>query len=204
MDEVGADVTKATEKGVVHETDPVSKLAPSKRRPRDGSVRSRFINATTALLRESGPTGASTRAICDAVGVKPPTLYHYFGDLETLRNSVLDTVITEYFKAKNARPGARDPFTRLRNAWDNFVAFSIDEPYFYTLLVEQHFSGHMPQSIIDAHSELTSDLYELARIQPLRHSPDMSSQMFTSALLEPAYTRFIERRHACRDDAVEI
>jgi AcrR family transcriptional regulator len=174
---------KVVEKATIDEVDTAAKLPSNKSRPRDGSMRARFVSATTALLRESGPAGASIRAICDMVGVKPPTLYHYFGDLETLRNSVLDTVVTEYFKAKNARPGSRDPFTRLRNAWDNFVAFSIDEPYIYTLLVQQHFSGHLPQSIIDAHSDLTNDLREIAQIQPLRHLPEMSSQMFTAALL---------------------
>ncbi len=183
MDPDGTNEMKVGDNGPDHERRTVTKLTTAKRRPRDGVVRSRLISATTALLREFGPAGASIRAICDAVGVKPPTLYHYFGDLETLRNSVLDIVVTEYFKAKNPRPEATDPFTRLRNAWDNFIAFSIDEPFIYTLLVQQHFSGHLPESIIEAHSELTSDLYELARLNPLRHSPDMSAQMFTSALL---------------------
>jgi AcrR family transcriptional regulator len=146
-------------------------------------MRLRFINATTSLLRESGSAGGSIRAICDAVGVTPPTLYHYFGDLETLRNSVLDTVVTKYFAAKNALPEVRDPFTRLRDAWDTFIAFSIDEPHIYTLLVQQHFSGHLPQSIIESHFALTNDLREIAAIHPLRYSPDLSSQMFTAALL---------------------
>ena len=171
------------DEGTTRGSDTLSKLATNKRRPGDDSMRSRFISATTSLLRESGSVGGSIRAICDVVGVKPPTLYHYFGDLETLRNSVLDAVVTEYFAAKNARPGARDPFTRLRNAWDNFIAFSIDEPHIYTLLVQQHFSGHLPQSIIDAHLNLTNDLREIAAIHPMRYSPELSSQMFTSALL---------------------
>jgi AcrR family transcriptional regulator len=149
-------------------------------------MRSRFLSATTSLLRESGSAGGSIRAICDVVGVKPPTLYHYFGDIQTLRNSVLNAVVTSYFADKNARSGERDPFTRLRKAWDLFVAFSIDEPHIYTLLVQHHFSGDLPKSIMDAHLDLTNDLREIAAIHAMRYSPDLSSQMFTAALLGTA------------------
>jgi AcrR family transcriptional regulator len=164
-------------------TDTLRDMAPHKSQLEAGSMRSRIIDAATALLRESGPVGASIRAICDVVGVKPPTLYHYFGNLETLQNSVLDKVITEYFQANGVRPGARDPYTRLQYAWDSFISFSIDEPFIYTFMVQQHFSGHLPQSIIESHADMINDLREIALTRPLRHSPDMCSQMFVAALL---------------------
>jgi AcrR family transcriptional regulator len=146
-------------------------------------MRSRFIDATTGLLREFGPSGISIRSICSAVGVKPPTLYHYFGDLETLRLSVVDAVISNYFSKRRAAPGSLGPYAWLRTNWDNFVAFSIDEPFLYALIVQQHFSGPLPGSVIESRDELIKDFRELSRVYPLRYSPELGAEMFLASLL---------------------
>jgi hypothetical protein len=53
------------------------------------SIKKRFIDETTRLMRKHGLDGVSTRAICDAVGVTAPSLYHHFGDFQSLQETVV-------------------------------------------------------------------------------------------------------------------
>ena len=53
------------------------------------NMRDQILSAAGELLRNHGPSKATARAICDAAGVKAPTLYHYFGDLDRLYREVV-------------------------------------------------------------------------------------------------------------------
>jgi AcrR family transcriptional regulator len=64
--------------------------------------RARIIDITAELLAAS-PTGQiSTRAVCDAAGVTPPTLYHHFGDKDGLLHAVVADGFGRYLARKRA------------------------------------------------------------------------------------------------------
>ena len=51
-------------------------------------VRQKIRNAAKAIYREKGITGISARAIAVSAGVSVGTIYSYFGDLQTLMQSL--------------------------------------------------------------------------------------------------------------------
>ncbi|MGO3246212.1 MAG: TetR/AcrR family transcriptional regulator, partial [Brevibacterium aurantiacum] len=47
-------------------------------------TRTRLLNAAADLIAATPGEDFSLRAVCDAVGVKMPTLYHFFGNKQGL------------------------------------------------------------------------------------------------------------------------
>jgi len=41
-------------------------------------MRERILEAVMRLIRTEGPAGATARQVCDAAGIKAPTLHYYF------------------------------------------------------------------------------------------------------------------------------
>ena len=55
----------------------------------DGDTRQHILSAAARLFRQRGFANVSVREICEAVGVTPPTIYHYFGSKERLFQEVI-------------------------------------------------------------------------------------------------------------------
>lgn len=86
----------------------------------------------------------SLRAICDRVGVKMPTLYHFFGSKEGLLEAVIEHGFDLYLGEKSALESTGDPIQDLRVGWDAHVAFGLAHPGFYTLMYGKVRPGHAP------------------------------------------------------------
>jgi len=173
-------------------TSNAAQAEPPRRRKND-DTRQRFIEATTRLVRENGLEAVSTRAICDAVGVKAPTLYHHFGDLAGLHAAVIEQAFQRYFAFWKDRSTVDDPFQRVRDGWDSYISFSIAEPELFSIVAQQNFAHDLPQEITRAHAELVADLEAIARIRPLRYEPELASQIFTAGCIGVASTLAAQR-----------
>jgi AcrR family transcriptional regulator len=100
------------------------------------TVRTRILEAASALLAESVEVDASTRAICDAAGVTAPTLYHHFGDKEGLLAAVVDFGWASFLETKRTVAAVVHDHVAddVRAGWDNHLEFARENPNFYKLM----------------------------------------------------------------------
>ncbi len=104
---------------------------------RNNDSRSRLLNAAARLISESPGQDVPLRAICEEVGVKLPTLYHFFGSKEGLLDAVIEHGFETYVAAKYAAEPSGDPVEDLRRGWDAHVDFGLANPGFYALMYGQ-------------------------------------------------------------------
>ncbi len=91
----------------------------------------------------------SIRAIADAVGVSPPSIYLHFADKDDLIHSVcqlqfrkLDVVVSE------TTAGVDDPLDRLRGRGHAYVRFGVAHPEHYRIMLMG--KGHFSQEEFEA------------------------------------------------------
>lgn len=84
------------------------------------------------------------RAICDAAGVRLPTLYHFFGSKEGLLDAVVEHGFERYLAEKEAHESSGDPIQDIRDGWDAHVSFGLANPGFYALMYGQVSPGRRP------------------------------------------------------------
>ena len=118
-----------------------------------------ILDAAATLLETQGPTGLTTRAVCEAVGIKSPTLYHHFGDKDGMERALIRRGMTEFMRRKQQAPASADPLDQLREGWDVSLEFALKRPALYAL-----FAHH-----VRAEPALAADAYALmqARVQRL-------------------------------------
>lgn len=107
-------------------------------------TRERLIAAAAELIAASPGEDFSLRAVCDAVGVKMPTLYHFFGSKQGLVDAVVERGFDLYLGQKSAMEHSGDPIQDIRTGWDAHVAFGLRNPGFYTLMYGKVRPGHSP------------------------------------------------------------
>ena len=115
-------------------------MSPSSRpRARKGEgdrLREEILRATERLLIKTGDQEAvSIRAIAQAVGVTPPSIYLHFSD----KTELIFAVCTRHFQAldaaiEDAAAGATDPLDELRARGRAYVRFGLDHPEQYRIL----------------------------------------------------------------------
>ena len=171
-------------------------------------VRRRFIDETTRLVRQHGFEGVSTRLICEAVGVKPPTLYHHFGDLRSLHDAIVDHAFTSFMMRWQHSLSSDDPLVRIRSGWDAHIAFSQDEPALYSIIAMQNVAGKIPRQILAAHHLTIENFKEVERTSSLAYAPEQAAQILTAACLGASIVanldlpRFDELSGVMREDVI--
>ncbi|MGP5268557.1 TetR/AcrR family transcriptional regulator [Brachybacterium alimentarium] len=123
-----------------------------------GGTRERLIAAAADLIAASPGEEFSLRAVCDAVGVKMPTLYHFFGSKQGLVDAVIECGFDLYLGEKSSMESSGDPIQDIRAGWDAHVAFGLANPGFYTLMYGKACPGYSPA----AQSRPSKILYGLA------------------------------------------
>ncbi len=116
-------------------------MTPATRRARarrgEGELlRAEILEAAERLLIETGDQGAvSIRAIADAVGVTPPSIYLHFADKNKLLAAVCE-VRFQHFDAfmTEATAGIEDPLEVLWARGRAYVRFGLDHPEQYRIL----------------------------------------------------------------------
>ncbi|WP_240372333.1 TetR/AcrR family transcriptional regulator [Brevibacterium zhoupengii] len=109
-------------------------------------TRTRLLNAAADLIAATPGEDFSLRAVCDAVGVKMPTLYHFFGNKQGLIEAVIERGFDMYLSAKSASESSGDPIQDLRMGWDSHVSFGLENPGFYTLMYGKVRPGYSPEA----------------------------------------------------------
>jgi AcrR family transcriptional regulator len=117
----------------------VTPVATRRARARKGEgelLRDEIVAATEALLVETGDASAvSVRAIADAVGVTPPSIYLHFADKRELLYAVSEahfTALDQWIEAAVA--GATDPVDALARRAKAYVEFGVENPEHYRIL----------------------------------------------------------------------
>lgn len=107
-------------------------------------TRERLISAAAGLIAAAPGEDFSLRAVCDAVGVKMPTLYHFFGSKQGLVDAVVEHGFDLYLGQKASMESSGDPIQDIRAGWDAHVAFGLANPGFYTLMYGKVRPGYSP------------------------------------------------------------
>lgn len=111
-------------------------------RPRNadttGDTRERILRESARLFSELGYQGASTRAITEAVGIKQPSLFHYFAGKEAIGHELIATrlapsdLLTGTFAYAEDDPGL-DLYRLFRNEMVIELNESIDTRWLFRL-----------------------------------------------------------------------
>ena len=99
-------------------------------------LREEILCAAERLLRETGDQEAvSIRAVADAVGVTPPSIYLHFADKTDLIFAICQKHFGELDRTlQEAAVGTNDPLESLRVQGRAYVHFGIDHPEEYRIL----------------------------------------------------------------------
>lgn len=82
---------------------------------------------------EREPSAVSTRAITDHAGVTAPTLYHHFGDKDSLLETSAEDHFTKAVQEHRAH-ASQAPITAIENAWDMIVDYGRAYPQLFDRL----------------------------------------------------------------------
>jgi AcrR family transcriptional regulator len=147
---------------------------------KDGpDVREQLLTAALTVAIAGGVDAVSTRAVCSAVGVQAPTLYHYFGDRAGLIRAVVDQAFEEYFSRKDLRtPASFTPEQEVAAGWDAHVAFARAYPGLYPAMYPT--SGPQSSNLERSAASLQAGFDRLARDGALM--PGITSAFATMAL----------------------
>lgn len=112
-----------------------------------------ILQAAAQVLERGGVEALTTRAVCEAAGVKSPTLYHYFGGKDGLAQALVRRGMQQFMAKKRAVQQVEDPMQQLRDGWDVAVDFALRHPALHALYSEQ----------LRTQPELADDAYALMR-----------------------------------------
>lgn len=112
---------------------------PRRARARRGEgdrLRDEILEGASRLLAATGDAGAvSVRAVADAVGVTPPSIYLHFADKAELLTAVCERHFrTLHAFVEEAVAGADDPEEQLRRRGRAYVRFGLEHPEEYRVL----------------------------------------------------------------------
>jgi AcrR family transcriptional regulator len=115
--------------------------AGTRRRPRSArgegeELRDEILDSAEELLLDAGSMDAvSVRAIADAVGVSPPSLYLHFDDKDDLFFAVCERRFEDFERAMTAAGvGIQDPVERLRALGRAYIRYGVERGEHYELL----------------------------------------------------------------------
>jgi len=121
---------------------------------RKSDTRQQLLEAAAALISDAPGQDVPLRAICDRVGVKLPTLYHFFGSKDGLLEAVIDYGFESYLALKRDAEPTGDPIEDLRGGWDTHVRFGLDHAGFYALMYGQVTPHRRPAAAAAPHAAL--------------------------------------------------
>jgi AcrR family transcriptional regulator len=143
-------------------------------------MRGKIFESALTLIREEGSEAATVRAICDRAGVKPPTIYHYFGDLAGLHRAVTEAVFAESLRSKAIRE-SEDALVEIETGWDAYVGFAAAEPNLFAVMSREVSSAALPANAMASFAKLEANFARLGESRPLRHDAQTAAQMTWAA-----------------------
>jgi AcrR family transcriptional regulator len=115
------------------------RAGPARTRARRGDgelLRDEIVEAAALLLGQTGDEDAvSIRAVAEAVGVTPPSIYLHFADKTALMYAVCEAHFTALDRQiEKAAARASDPLDELRRRGEAYIRFGLDNPEHYRIL----------------------------------------------------------------------
>jgi AcrR family transcriptional regulator len=163
--------------------------APRRTRARRGEgdrLREEILGAAERLILERGNIDAvSIRAIADAVGVTPPSIYLHFADKDELVFAVCELRFREFRDAMNAASGeSPDPTESLKLRGLAYVRFGQEHPeHFRVLFVARGEAEDLPPGIVESVS-LLADTSQLTTDDLVRLAASPELPVGTAAFLD--------------------
>lgn len=143
-------------------------------------MREEIIRATAKIISTDGLESASTRAICDAVGITAPTLYYYFKRKPDLIDEVTKFAIEIHRKNKR-KALTSDPIRNLQVYWDVYMHFYSSEPELHRAMILSISQGRMTEAGLSCFSDLVGEFKKLEARGDLKHSALQCAQMYLGA-----------------------
>ncbi|HEX2047794.1 MAG TPA: TetR/AcrR family transcriptional regulator [Acidimicrobiales bacterium] len=114
-------------------------------------LRAEIMAAAEKLLIKTGDEGAvSIRAIADAAGVTPPSIYLHFADKTELLAAVCEARFQDFDRyLEEAARGVDDPLEALRARGRAYVRFGLENPEHYRILFMTRPGAERPQRELD-------------------------------------------------------
>lgn len=138
-----------------------------------------ILEAAAALLEERGPDALTTRAVCEAVGVKSPTLYHYFGGKDGLERALLERGMAEFMQKKRMPPESADPLDQLWSGWNIAVEFALSRASLWRLYARHAIAN--PDIYSDAYALMQSRVQRLVDLGRVRGPLDSAARAIWTA-----------------------
>lgn len=148
------------------------------RRGEGGRLREEILAAGTRLLLETGDEEAvSIRAIAQAVGVTPPSIYLHFAD----KTELIYAICEELFRKLDdemaaAAAGVDDPLEELRRRGRAYVRFGLENAEAYRVLFMHH-KDEIPETV---------DPEELGDSATFMHLVEVVQRCLDQGVLQPA------------------
>jgi len=121
--------------------DPAPGIDERRERQRSDARRA-ILDATEALLIESGGFDFSIRSLGRRCGYSAPTVYHYFGDKDGLIVALLEERTARLADAIERVPVTADPLDDLRALLLVFISFRAENPTFARMMWTVSSKGH--------------------------------------------------------------
>jgi AcrR family transcriptional regulator len=131
-------------------------------------TRANLVQVAAQLLREQGPTAVTTRAVAQAAGVQPPTIYRLFGDKDGLLDAVAEHVFAAYVAGKTLVEDSGDPLADLRAGWDMHVGFGLANAALFGLLTDPSRAARRSPATAAGLEVLRARVHRVAAIGQLR------------------------------------
>jgi AcrR family transcriptional regulator len=138
-----------------------------------------ILDAAAALLESQGPAGLTARAVCDAAGVKAPTLYHYFGGMEGLEQALIKRGVEEFMQKKRLPPASADPLEQLKSGWEIAVEFALERPGLWRLHAEHAMES--PDVFEEGYKLMHARVQRLVDLGIFQEPVDISSRAIWAA-----------------------
>ncbi|MFJ8148712.1 TetR/AcrR family transcriptional regulator [Streptomyces sp. NPDC096048] len=173
--------------------------------------RQRIIEAASGILEREGAQAVSTRSVAAAAGIRPASLYQFFGDKEGLLSALALHAFDVYLAEKQALVLTGDPIDDMRRGWDAHVEFGLCHPAFYLLMFGTDRPYRRPPAAHEAHDLLLKWLDRVAAAGCLRVPPALAAGLFQAAasgvtlslIGTPAENRDLELSSRMRDALIE-
>jgi AcrR family transcriptional regulator len=147
------------------------------------STRQRIIETTAELLQHSPTLALSTRDICQAAGITAPTLYHHFGDKETLFDAVAAYGFERFLNGKPSPVDSVDSVEVLTDAWDDHVRFGVTRPKLYMLMFSNDRSDADSPAVRESRALIAGVLARIAGAGRLRLDVEQAALVVEAALI---------------------
>ena len=138
-----------------------------------------ILDAASALLEAQGPGALTTRAVCEAAGIKSPTLYHHFGDKDGLERALVRRGLADFMRRKHQPLPTADPLDQLRAGWDVALEFALKRPALYALLA--HHVRAEPALVADAYALMRARVQRLVDMGRFRGPVDTAARTIWAA-----------------------